>query len=165
MTQKQQQVTEPADLEPVNLDPPDPVLTRWQNLVDRETDICHDGDVSRVIPSPRPPWSEPEEDIVGRHGGSCYMSAPAAVAATMDAARLADDGDTLQTARVVIRAFMGHMFEQDLYGLELKLVRPISGKENSEKPWRHTAVSLTIPEVRELVDILQAAIDLIGDER
>jgi hypothetical protein len=160
---RQKKITEAAELEPVELDPPPAALAEWEALTDLDVDIVHRGDASEVISTPRPIWSDPDEDYIDSSGSSpLYMSRPARVALRHERGRAADYGDTLQPARVVVRTFMGRMFDQALYGVELKLVTGIKGEEASEKPWRHTCMSLTVSEARELVDVLIAAIDLVG---
>lgn len=153
-----------GDVEPINLDPPDPKLARWQELAERDVDIYHDGDASLVINAPRPAWSDPGEDYISTAGtASVYMSAPALVPLSLDRALKTDDGDTLQPARLAVRAMMGTSADQVLHAIEIKLVRPAKDAQKSDKPWMHTPVSLTIREARELVDTLIAATDLIGD--
>ena len=154
----------PAELEPVELDPPDPTLVRWREFADRVVDIVHDGDASKVINTPRPAWSDPDEDVVDVVlGGSIYMSKPAKVALRLERGVEADDGDTLKPARMAVRAFAGRMCDKDLPGIEVKFVRAIKGKtDDDHKPWMHTRTILMVSEARELVDVLLAAIELVG---
>jgi hypothetical protein len=152
--------------DPVDLDPPAPEILRWQELADRDVNIYHEGDASKVLAAPRPAWSDPAEDAIGDSPSEAvYQSAPAKVALTLEPGLPYGD-DELDPTRVVVRAFMGHMCEQSVYGIEVKLCRPIKGRKHSDdKPWFHTRMSLTISEARELVEVLQAAIDLIGGEK
>ena len=155
-----------TDLEPVELDPPAPEIVRWQELAEREIDLRHEGDASRVIQAPRPAWSDPDEDLVdGAPHSSVYMSSPARVALCVHQGLSRDDGDELMPARVVVRAFMGSMFDQELRGLEVRVVKRNKGKDKDEKPWFHTVFSLSVSEARELVDVILAAVDLVGGDR
>lgn len=52
MSAKKKVEVEQVDLQPVELDPPDPALVRWQELADRDWMICHDGDASKVLEFP-----------------------------------------------------------------------------------------------------------------
>jgi hypothetical protein len=69
---------------PVDLDDaPDPALAVWEALTELPDFIEHDGDASKVIPFPRPAWSDPDEDVVGvLLGETWYRSKPAKVLTT-----------------------------------------------------------------------------------
>lgn len=65
MTQKKKTDTVPAEMEVVDLDPPNPAIVRWQELADRVLPIQHDGDATKLLDFPRPEWSDEDADFVG----------------------------------------------------------------------------------------------------
>ena len=165
MAQKKKTDIAPVDLEPVELDPPDPALERWEKLAYRTDDIniYHGGDASRVIGIPRPDWSDPDEDGVYRAAGQAvYQTTPARVALSLKDGFHADSGTTLVPSRLVVRGFLGYM-AGEMRGVEVRLITPGKGKTYADdKPWVHTPFSLTISEARELADVLLAAVDVLG---
>lgn len=57
---------QPVELDtPSTLPPPPAALVAWQELADRDIEVMHDGDVSKMMPFPRPAWAEESYDLVG----------------------------------------------------------------------------------------------------
>lgn len=159
MAQKKQ-TTEPVDLEPVELDPPDPALARWQELADRNVDVHHDGDAEKILGHihPRPKWSDPEQDQTGRsHLSTAYSSRPVRVVASHNFGQ--DHGDWWEPAVAWVSA--------RLYGNSHESVRvTFSQRDDSDGGrWQNVAMSFQPNEAVELANVLLAAIDLIGGEK
>lgn len=87
----------PAELPAVELDPPTPPpaeLVHWLQLAERYVPILHDGDASAVVSAPRPYWSDPDRDIVGKSGSnSGYRSALVKVPVSSYRGRVGEDGE------------------------------------------------------------------------
>jgi hypothetical protein len=62
----------PIEYDVIDLDGPDPALTAWQELSACPDYIDHQGDASKMIPFPRPAWSDPDEDNIGDTLGACF---------------------------------------------------------------------------------------------
>lgn len=148
----------PAELDVQELDPPDPAIARWQELADRDVDIYHDGDASKVIAEPRPAWSDPAEDLIGSAVSSfAYASSPVRIVNKLGYG--VGDEESLKPARVYIRAVFApqNALRQ---GVQIGLSRA-TGK-TKDKPWINSEMILTTDEVSDLVDALTAALDLFG---
>lgn len=150
-----------TDLEPVELDPPDPALARWQELADRSPAIYHAGDAEKMLGHihPRPAWSDPDEDMTGRsHLSTAYSSTPVRVVAAHDFG--VDHGDWWEPAVAWISTkFYGNSHES----IQVTFSKVVDGKGANSK-WQNVSMSFQPDEARELVEVLQAAIDLIGTE-
>lgn len=143
--------------EPVELDPPDPAIARWQELVERDYYVYHDGDAEKYIPFPRPKWSQPDEDqIEACLPLSAYKSEPVAVRSVHSGGQRGVPG-TLRPAAVVVTAFM--------YGTGEQVVNVKTERVyNKTDQWQSLAVNLSPEEVADLIDVLTAALALIGGE-
>lgn len=145
-----------VDLEPVELDPPDPDLTRWQELLDRNTGIYHDGDIEKIMPFPRPAWSDPDEDLFATSLPCClYRAEPVKVNATRHSGHRGVD--EWIPAGVYVQPAIG--------GTDVPVVR-ISFSEKTDKGWNNLPyMALTITEATDLIDVLRAALNLLGGEK
>lgn len=147
--------TTPAELEPVDLDPPNPAIARWQELAERDIDIVHDGDAEKVMPFPRPAWASAHEDEVGRTlGGSFYVSEAAYV--PMRHRLGVNDDEVWEPAAIRIRARQCGTGEHYI-GFAARQV--VDGKMKET-----FSVGLNPAEALELADVLRAAVDLLGDQ-
>lgn len=152
MAQKQKKVTESVDLAPVELDPPDPALARWQELADRDIDIYHDGDAEKVIPFPRPAWADPDrDDIAGTWQGSCYRSAVVEIA-SMSAGGHNDD-ESLRPAHFTVTA--------RIHGNGYVVIGVLTRRFIDDE-WREWGGSIHPAGALELADALRAAVDMVG---
>lgn len=143
-----------VDLEPVNLDPPDPALARWEELLDRSPVVFHDGDIEKIMPFPRPAWSDPDEDLFASSLPCClYRAVPVKVPAT----RHSGDGKhptVWESAGVYVQPAIG--------GTDVPVVR-ISFSDKTDKGWNNSPyMALTVTEATYLIDALRAAVDLFG---
>lgn len=141
------------DVEPVELDPPNPATARWEELADRDVFIHHGGDAEKVMPFPRPAWSDPDEDIIGRHLARCYY-ASAWVDIPLKYRSGEVQGGFIEPATIRIRAKWCGDGDQ-LVGLSMR--QTVSGKWQC---WPGTG--LTAAEATALAEALLAAVDLIG---
>lgn len=148
------EVVDMVDAAPVELDGPDPALARWQALADRATYIEHGGDATKVLPIPRPAWSEPDADVVSDAiSRSYYSSDTAFVAATNSEGKLV--GDSWELSGVMVAA--------EQYGNGDRLVSMAARRvAASTGKWHSWKVFLTVAEALELIDVLHAAVDLFG---
>lgn len=148
--------TAECSLEPIDLDPPDPALARWEELSDWDGIVHHYGDAEKVIPFPRPAWSDPDEDDFGQsHRSTCYGSRPARVAIHQGPGNYINGSQWAPAAALVSARLWG----DGLTNVNLTLTNIDAGK------WRSTALRLTASEALELADVLRAAVDLIGGEK
>ena len=151
-----------TDTEPVELDPPDPALARWEVLADRDHEVDHDGDAEKVLGSvhPRPAWADPDEDITGRsHLSTGYKSRAVRVRASH--AFGVDHGDRWQPACAFVHATLwGNSHESITVTLSQVVDR---GTEKAR--WQNIAMSFQPHEAAELAEVLQAALELIGGEK
>lgn len=147
--------------EPIDLDPPSPALARWEAL-NHDAEIYHDGDASKVIPVPRPVWSDPDQDVVGdRANTTSYRSSVARVISSAE--RGVDLDDSLDQARVCVQVKMSAAVDCIRYAVQLTLSR--ANGPDRDKPWTNSTMTLTISEVEELIDVLSAAVELTGGEK
>lgn len=153
MTARRKPVIEPAD--PVELDQPDPTLTRWRALAEREIAIQHGGNAEKVMPMPRPSWSEPDQDTIGRClGTSYYVSEPVHVATRNRYGAVYED--RLIPARFTVRAKLCGD-GAPIVGLAHRCV--VDGEWES-----FSGVGLEPAEAVELAAALLAAVDLLGED-
>lgn len=154
MSAKRKINVEPVDLPPVELDPPAPALARWLELADRERAIYHDGDIEKIMPFPRPAWSDPDEDLFATSLPCClYRAYPVKVSATRHNGDKTDP-NKWESASVFVQPAIG--------GTSVPVVR-ISFSEQVDKRWDNSPyMALTLTEARDLIGVLQAAVDLIG---
>lgn len=146
----------PADLEPVELDPPAPEIIRWQELVDRDVVIYHEGDAEKIIPFPRPAWADPDEDIIGAYLDTSYYTSEYAFIA-LEHARGETDDDEFRPAVLLVRAKLCGD-GKPIVGLNLKKI-----SDRDKKSWTsELGQGLTPAEALELADVLRAAVDLLG---
>lgn len=150
-------VPDPADLDPVDLDPQDPALARWQGLVDRGTAIYHGGDIEKIMPFPRPAWSDPDYDLFSTSLPCClYRAEPVKVSATRHTGDKTDP-DEWTPAGVYVQPAIG--------GTDVPVVR-ISFSERAGGKWDNSPyMALTLTEVTDLIGVLRAAVDLHGGAR
>lgn len=150
--------TTPVDLEPVELDPPDPALERWRELADRGDDeIYHGGDVEKIMPFPRPAWSDPSQDLFATSlPCTLYRAYPVKVSATRHSGD-ASDPDVWIPAGMYVQPAIG--------GTDVAVVR-VSFSEKKDGGWKNGPyMALTLPEAEDLIAVLRAAVDLIGGEK
>lgn len=147
---------EVVDTTPVELDPPDPTLARWEELLDRDRMIYHDGDAEKIMPFPRPAWSDPDQDLITNSGlTSLYRAEPIPVTASRHDGR--NDGKIFTPASVFVQPVLG--------GSGNKAVRLSFSKWSGSSGWDNAPyMALTIPEVANLIDVLSAAVDLIESD-
>ncbi len=143
---------------PVDLDQPDVLpdaVKRWQVLADREHFIHHHGDAENIIPFPRPAWADPDCDLIRYSlGQTAYRSTNAWVQAKSSGGQEIGNGE-LEPASVRVRAIQYGTGEQvvSLY---------LSRTEKSGGKFLGWGVNLTPTEVGQLIEVLRAAVDLIG---
>lgn len=144
---------------PVELDHPDPALTRWQELADRDPIVQHDGDAEKILGHihPRPAWADPDCDYTGRsHLSTSYGSEPVRVVASHDFG--VDHGDKWEPACAWVSAkFYGNSHES----VQVTFSQVVDGKGDSSK-WQNVSMSFQPHEVRELIEVLRSAVDLFG---
>ncbi|MGE2835464.1 hypothetical protein [Mycobacterium sp. SMC-4] len=144
-----------ADQQPVNLDPPNPAIARWQELAERDTDIYHGGDAEKMMPFPRPAWADPDwDDVATTWQAACYRGAPVYVASFSGSGE--DDGEIVRPAcvRVIPRI---HGCGSKLVGINIR--RFVGGK------WHEWGTSIQPEGALELADVLRAAVEVMGDEK
>ncbi|MEX7470589.1 hypothetical protein AB4Z39_12865 [Mycobacterium adipatum] len=145
--------------EPINLDPPNPAITRWEALAERDVYVHHDGDAEKMLGHvhPRPAWADPEQDTTGRsHLSTSYGSLPVRVVASHNWGK--DHGDWWEPAVVWVSA--------KFYGNRHETVQlTFSQIDDSDGRWQNVAMSFQPDEARYLVEVLQAAIDLFGGDQ
>ena len=158
----QPQDAKPAALEffntePVNLDPADQALDRWERLSYRESEVRHDGNAEKILGSihPRPAWADPEYDTTGRsHLSTSYGSAPVRVVSSHNFG--ADHGDVWQPACAFVSAqFYGNSHES----VKVTFSQVVDGDGGKSK-WQNIAMSFQPHEALELAEVLRAAVDL-----
>lgn len=146
----------PADLVPVELDPPDPALARWEELSDWGGIIYHNGDAEAMLPFPRPAWADADEDEFGQsYISTCYSSRPARVA-IKQAPGNRIDADRWAPAAALVSA--------ELYGTGITKVS-LTLTNIREGKWFSIALALSAAEALELADVLRAAVDLFGGDQ
>lgn len=151
-----EQPTEIVDLEPVELDPPDPAIARWEELSDWDGIIYHNGDAQAMLPFPRPAWADVDEDDFGQsYISTCYSSRPARVAVKQAPGNYIN-ADQWAPAAALVSA--------ELYGTGIAKVA-LTLTNIKEGKWFSIALGLSAAEALELADVLKAAVDLIGGER
>lgn len=141
------------DCSPVQLDPPDPAITRWQELADRDIVVEHDSDAEKVIPFPRPAWADPEEDIIGNRLSSSYYTS-AWVRIPMSYRDGEVYGDFFEPATMQVRAKQCGDGEK-IIGISARQIA------KGEWHWWH-GIGMTTAEATALAEALLAAVDLIG---
>lgn len=152
MTTVTPDVDNKADLGPVELDPPNPAIARWQELADRDITVVHDDDAEKVIGFPRPAWADPDEDDIGTSApASFYRSSYVSVASMTSGGE--NVGGELYPAHVKVSARI-HGDADLLIGILVN--RFISGE------WREFGTSLPPAAAVELAEVLLAAVDLVG---
>lgn len=144
------EVVDVVDAAPVELDPPDPAVVRWQELAAKPRFVEHDGDASKVIPQPRPAWSDPDLDHVGTSWRASYYASAAAV---VYASHATGDVDTEVWVPARISA------TAKLYGNGETSISVLTQSFVAGNP--ECAVGLTVAETVELIRILHSALDLI----
>lgn len=152
-------ITEPVDMEPVELDPPDPAIARWEELSLRKSYVCHGGDAEKILGSvhPRPAWADPDHDQTGRsHLSTSYGSAPVRVISSHNFG--ADHNGTWQPACAFVSAqFYGNSHES----VKVTFSQVVDGKGDKSQ-WQNIAMSFQPHEALELAEVLRAAVDLFG---
>lgn len=139
----------------VELDQPTPELARWQERAAVDLNIEHDGDVSTLLPIPRPSWSDPDYDYVSTRLSFCeYRSEPAEMALT----RLPsiNQNGMCFPSKIDVSAKMAGIEGLPCVGVTTK--RIISGKVEP------LGVTLTLAEANELAELLIAAANLAVSE-
>lgn len=153
----------PTDLTPVELDPPNPAIVRWETLAERPIDVFHDGDAEKILGDahPRPAWADPDQDQTGRsHLSTAYASVPVRVVASHNFG--VDDGDRWEPASAWISAKLyGNSHES--ISITFSQVKDLDGGRT--RRWQNVAMSFQPHEARELIDVLQAALDLFGGDK
>jgi len=159
MSQKKHTVTEPiVDLEPVDLDPPNPAIARWEALADRDVHVQHDGDAEKMLGHihPRPKWADPDRDQTGRsHLSTAYASTPVRVVASHNFG--VDHDDWWEPASAWVSA--------KFYGNSHESISITFSQVADSGNWQNVAMSFQPDEARELIEVLQAAVDLFGSEQ
>jgi hypothetical protein len=147
--------TEVVDLDPIELYPPDPALTRWMEIAFRDDEIIHDGDASKVLPFPRPAWADPDEDLVS---GCPLLSLYRAIPVRVPVSRhRGDDRNGIMTTPA---AYVQPVINGDKRAsIRLSLSLYENGKWDNDK-----YLAFRIAEARDLIGALQAAVDLIGGD-
>lgn len=141
--------------EPVELDPPNPAIARWQELADRAIVIPHDGDASKVLEFPRPEWSDETLDHVGCSAfNTAYRSERVRIAAR-------GCSDARNVKGVITPAHVNVIAEQWESGTK-KVYLGIARFEGNR--WIEQMVGLYRAEALELAEALRAAVDLLGGE-
>lgn len=146
----------PTNLEPVELDDPNPALALWQELADRDWDAFHGGDIEKIMPFPRPAWSEPDEDLFASSIPCClYRAYPVKVPATRHGGN-ANDDEVWTSAGMYVQPAIG--------GTDVPVVR-VSFSEYKGPGWNNKPyMALTVAEARYLIDVLNAAVSLLGGD-
>lgn len=151
--------TDAVDLEPIDLDPPNPAIARWEELADWDGIIHHDGDAEKMLPFPRPAWADPDEDEFGQSLHSTnYSSRPVRVSARYAPGNLIDDNSWAPAAALVSAELAGDGIAKVL----LTVSNMKGGSVKNGGVWLGQAIGLTVDEALELADVLRAAVDLIG---
>lgn len=147
----------PAELTPVELDDPDPVLSRWQELVDQERSVYHGGDIEKIMPFPRPAWSDPDQDLFATSLPCClYRAEPVKVPATRHNGN-ADDDEIWTSAGMYVQPAIG--------GTDVPVVR-VSFSEYTGRGWNNKPyMALTVTEAKYLIEVLSAAVNVLGGEK
>lgn len=147
--------TAECTLPPVDLDPPDPAIARWQELTERDIHIEHDGDAEKVLSFPRPAWAGPDCDQVGVNVSlTSYNSDSAYIPANHMGGEAI--GETVMPCGFRVR---GRLIGEGWVGVGITTTRYTSGE------WRELGATLTLDEARNLVDVILAAIDMVGGEK
>ena len=147
------EVVDLADAPPVELDPPDPTVARWQELVAKPSKVEHDGDASEVMPQPRPAWSDPDLDHVGASWRQTYYSSETAIVYASHSTGWFND-EIWRPATVSVTA--------KLYANGETSISVANKSFTGPDGFGHWALGLTVAETLELIDVLRAAVDLIG---
>ncbi|MGK2854586.1 MAG: hypothetical protein ACSLE3_10895 [Microbacteriaceae bacterium] len=145
----------PAELVPVDLDPPNPAIARWEALSDRDIAINHDGDAEKVLSIPRPDWANPDNDDISTSPfWTAFNSDPAHVSAV----RMGGEaiGEAILPAGFRVR---GRLIGGGWVGVGIMMNRYLDGK------WNSLGCTLTLDEARELADVILAAVDMVGGEK
>ena len=141
------------DLPPVELDPPDPAITRWQEL-GRDYPIVHEGNAELVMPFPRPAWADPDRDHIGECALACgYKSKVVKIAAGRSSGTA--DKDRLHPANVQVWAAVDF---NGVHGIG------VVTQARYTDGWRTTQMAMTVAEALELADVLRAAVDMLGGD-
>lgn len=153
---------EPVDLDltPVELDPPDPAITRWQELSGGDTAVPIDElTAEAIIPFPRPRWADPDFDLVpegtSTWAGNCaYRATKARIPTFLDLGMVDDYGYQPATVQVIpCQIGTGQL------GINIGFRKAANGG------WAVNSVLLTPTAALQVADVLRAAVDLIGGER
>lgn len=148
------EVIDSTDLAPLELDPPDPALARWQELADRMTAIRHAGDAERVMPFPRPAWADEDYDVIGTSvPSSLYRSRSVEVAARW----FGGSDDDVFTPSII--AVHGKVDGDGIRSIG------VTSRRTVDRKWQDFAMSLSVAGALELAGVLRAAVDLLGGER
>lgn len=147
-----------TDREPVELDPPDPALARWEELSDWDGITDHGGDAEDMLPFPRPAWADPDHDVFGQsYISTCYAAPPARVAVKQAPGKRISDYRW---------APAGALVSARLYGTGITEVHLTLARWNQdEKKWITLALGISPDEALELADVLRAAVDLFGGDK
>ena len=152
MTQQVDTSADDPQMVPVELDQPSPAVAHWAAISSAEVVVDHDGDASKVIPFPRPAWSEPWEDEIGRALSSTYYNSESTdVVASMHRGEnptKADGSAWWNPASVRVRARLAGD-GQAYVGIRLRRV--------IDSEWAESGMSLTPDEALELSDVIRAA--------
>lgn len=143
----------PAELEVQELDPPDPAIMRWQELVAPSRRIEHEGNAENIIPFPRPAWAHPDFDETDKGGLSwtSYNSDTAFVRASrMGGEPL--DGVAFLPSGLNVRA---RCFGDGWAGVGISMFRYLKDQ------WVSLGCTLTLDEARQLIETLTAATNMI----
>lgn len=147
--------TSPAELAPVELDPPRPEIVCWQELAAIDVGIFHEGDTSKVTTVPRPAWSDPERDVVANAlTHTRYRSALAE--ATLGFEKGLAEDDYLEPATAQVQALM--------FGDGTEMVHFATQIWKGDD-WVSHGINLSAAEALNIAELLTAAAALIGGRR
>ena len=145
----------PAELTPVDLDPPDPTIARWQTLANVDLVINHDDDAELVIPFPRPAWAQPDEDYVGKSICSTWYNSDTVSIPTSHMGGESRGGAVLPSGLRV----RGRLCGDGWHGVGMTLFRFIDDE------WTDLGCTMTVDEARKLAEVLLAAVDMVGGDK
>ncbi|MDX1890125.1 hypothetical protein [Mycolicibacterium sp. 050158] len=149
-------VASSAELAPVELDPPSPAVTRWIELTEKDVVVDHGGDASKVIPMPRPAWSEPYRDVIGRSWATSYYCSEFANIAIRQGTFGENDGESLNPAKIQVRA--------KLCGDSSKWVG-LTLRAMNDDEWHTAGLGIRPQEAVELANALLAAVAILDGEQ
>lgn len=139
--------------QPVDLDTPAPAVQRWQELVEREITVYHEGDAAKVIPFPRPAWADPDCDIIGSRLDTCYYASDW-VEVPLSWTNGDHDVELLEWATMRVRAKVSGDGRPSI---------GLTERYHTKDGWQTGGgAGLAVTEATELAQALLAAVELIG---